>query len=74
VELIRPAAAAPDYCGPPLDVIERLAEVVAEVHDQVTRWHIGTVEEHTLRVRRPRTSTRQSRSIRTAVADLHGRG
>jgi hypothetical protein len=35
VELLRDAASVPGYDGPDLQVIERLAEVVAEVRGQV---------------------------------------
>jgi hypothetical protein len=72
-ELLRPVAGQAGYCGPPLDVIEKLAEVVAEVRAQATRWHVQVVTEHTLRVRRPRTSTRMSRSVSSARAGLYGR-
>jgi hypothetical protein len=65
VELLRTAAAAPGYCGPPLDVVERMAGVIAEVRDQIKAW---SIEEQRRRTNRPRIATRP---VKRALAELY---
>jgi hypothetical protein len=65
VELLREAAAAPGYSGPPLEVVERMAVVMAEIRGQVLNWQI---EEHARRASRPRVMSRgQRNSVRRAM-------
>jgi hypothetical protein len=67
VELLRQVAAAPGYCGPPLDVVERMAGVIGQIRSQVHAWHI---EEQKRRASRPRIASRgQTRAIRRALAE-----
>jgi hypothetical protein len=69
--LVRRAATAPGYSGPPLEVVERMAVVIAEIRAQVHAW---SLEEQRRRASRPRRATcGQSRTVRTAIAELYGR-
>jgi hypothetical protein len=66
VELVREAAAAPDYSGPPLDVIERMTELMVEIRKQVQNWHLDAQIRDTSR---PRIATKgQRNSVKRAIA------
>jgi hypothetical protein len=67
VELLRAVADSPDYQGPPLEVAEKMADVLAEIHDQIARWHTATVKAHRVRVSLPRKLS----SSRRAIASLY---
>jgi hypothetical protein len=68
VELLRSAAAAPGYSGPPLDVVERMAGVIAEIRSQVQAW---SIEEQRRHARRPRIA---NRSMKQAIRELYHGG
>jgi hypothetical protein len=40
LELLREAAAAPGYSGPPLDVVERMLTLMSEIRGQVQNWQL----------------------------------
>jgi hypothetical protein len=72
LELMRQAAAAPDYCGPSIAAIEQIDVALAALRDQVLGWQIA---EHQRRAARPRIAPRgQNRSVKRAIAELYGRG
>jgi hypothetical protein len=71
-ELLRQAAAAPGYCGPPLDVVERMAGVIGQIRSHVQAWHI---EEQRRRASRPRIAAKGQRTaVRRAIARDVSRG
>ena len=72
VELLRVVAAVPGYCGPPVEVVERLADIIGEIRGQIHSW---TLKEHAGRTRCLRIASRGKRnSIKGAIAELYGRG
>jgi hypothetical protein len=69
VELLRSAATAPGYCGPPLDVVERMAGIIGEIRGQVQAW---SFEEQKRRANRPRVASQgMRRSMKQAIRELY---
>jgi hypothetical protein len=65
VELLREAAGTPGYSGPPFDVLERMADLIGQIREQVKDW---SFEELARRAARPRRLSRsQSRAVVKAI-------
>jgi hypothetical protein len=72
VELLREAAAAPGYSGPPFEVVERMAVLIAEVRGQVQNWHL---DEALLRGQRRAARPRPTRpAVKKLIDELAARG
>jgi hypothetical protein len=65
VELLREAAGAPGYSGPPFDVVERMADLIAEIRKQVADW---SFEEQRRRAARPRIAPSAVRKLVEGLA------
>jgi hypothetical protein len=65
LELLRQAAAAPSYCGPDVEVVERVVGVFAQIRKQVADW---SLEEQRRYANRPHRASRgSSRAILKAL-------
>jgi hypothetical protein len=67
LDLVRQAAAAPGYSGPPLGSVERIAAGIAEIRVQLRDWMIDEVV-------RDRVAPRRAKGSRRRLLELHARG
>lgn len=61
LDLLRQAAAAPDYLGPPIAGIEQIDTALAELRTQIRNW---VIDEQIRRVATLPRNTRRGNSIR----------
>jgi choline dehydrogenase-like flavoprotein len=68
LELLRQAAAAPSYCGPDVEVVERLVGVFAQIRKQVANWSLE--EQIRYDASRPHRASRgSSRAVLKAIGE-----
>jgi hypothetical protein len=60
--LVREAAAAPDYLGPPVESVERAAAAVAEILAEVKVWKFAALA---------RQESRPQRTAKQAIARIY---
>jgi hypothetical protein len=67
LELVRQAAAAPGYWGPPLEDLEQIAAGIGEIRVQLRDWMIDEVV-------RDRIAPRRAKGSRRRLMELAARG